>query len=97
MDCISNLVKIDDKEQQCEYAEEWTKLVSRGGLWKVREHTFKVFCAFEEETRHLLNKLLLETSTGMKEEIVTQLVSSEEVQFYWSIAAADFDTNDEDT
>ena len=76
VDCISHLVKIDDEEQRCEYEEEWTKLVSRGGLWKVREPTFKVFRAFEEETRHLLNKLLLETSTGMKEEIVVKKYSS---------------------
>ena len=95
VDCISRLTKIDDEE--CGHAEEWTKLVNRGGLWKLREPTFKVFCAFEEETRHLLKDILLERSHGMKEKLVTQLISSEEVQFYWSIAAADFDTDNEDT
>ena len=33
----------------------------------------------------------------MNEKLVTWLVSSEEVQFYWSITAADFNTDSEGT
>ena len=37
-------------------AEEWTDLVDRGRLWHVRETTFQVFCALEEETRPHVDK-----------------------------------------
>ena len=28
--------------------EDWTELVDRGGLWRVHENTFHLFCAIEE-------------------------------------------------
>lgn len=97
--CISHLVrgKIDDDDDEtCEDSEKWIKLVDRGGLWKVRNTFFKVFCALEEEIRLSLHKLVSQPRIKFKEMLVTQLVTSEDVNFYWSIASADFDTDDTD-
>jgi len=30
---------------------EWTSLIDRGGLWHVKETTFTIFIAIEEEVR----------------------------------------------
>ena len=70
-------------------AEEWTDLVDRGGLWHVHETTFHVFCALEEEMRPHLGALCSETSTAAtsRTEFLEKLIGSEDVQFYWCIAA----------
>ena len=79
-------------------AKEWTELVDRGGLWHVRETTFHVFCALEEETRPHLGALCSETSTAptFHTEFFEKLIASEDVQFFWCIAAADFNIVDMD-
>ena len=71
--------------------------MDRGGLWKIKDNTFKVFCALEEEIRLLLRQLILEPATSQKKKLTSQLLSSDDVQFYWSIAVADFETDDEET
>ena len=92
--CLSHLVRGKMDDEACEDSENWTKLVDRGGLWKVRNTFFKVFCALEEEIRLSLHKLVSQPRIKFKKMLVTQLVTSEDVNFYWSIAAAEFDTED---
>ena len=79
-------------------AEEWTELVDRGGLWHVCETIFHVFCVLEEEMRPHLGALCSETSTAptFRTEFLEKLIASEDVQFYWCIAAADFNIVDVD-
>ena len=78
--------------------EDWTDLVDRGGLWHIRETTFHVFCALEEETRPYVGALCSQISTAatIRNEFLDKLVGNEDVQFYWCIAAANFDTEDVD-
>ena len=51
---------------------------------KVRDTTFQVFCALEEEVRSSLHTLVLEPTQTHKD-VISQLVSSEDIQFYWYI------------
>ena len=95
--CLAQLVRDDREDGECGMAGEWTELVSRGGLWKVRETTFQVFCALEEEVRSSLHALVVEPTQNHKDKLISRLVSSEDVQFYWCIATADFDIGDEKT
>ena len=97
--CLGYLVREgDDKES--ELAEEWTDMVDRGGLWRVRNTTFKVFCALEEEMRSLLQPLISQAGTTctetQKSKIISNLKSSEDVQFHWCITCADFDIDNEE-
>ena len=55
-DCIKKLI-LCDKESEENTAEDWIKLVNRGGLWHVRETTFQVFFALEEGVRLYLAQL----------------------------------------
>ena len=38
----------DDSDESLGTDEEWTALVDRGGLWRIRENTYHLFCALEE-------------------------------------------------
>ena len=40
--------------------------------------------------------MVLELTFSRKDKLVSQLVSSDDVKFYWSITAADFERDDED-
>ena len=96
--CLEQLVRGDGEgDGECELAGEWTALVNRGWLWKVRDTTFQVFCALEEEVRSSLRAVVLEPTHTHKDKLISKLVSSADVQFYWCIAAANFDTGDEET
>ena len=75
--------------------EEWTLQVDRGGLWYVKNTTNLLFVAIEEEIRKYLK--CLKTGSCHKLTIIKNVVASEEVEFYWIIAQADFDVGDEDT
>ena len=60
LNCIKKLVLCDkesDKESEEDTADDWIKLVDRGGLWHVRETTFQVFFALEEGVRQYLAQL----------------------------------------
>lgn len=96
VNCCQKLVKVRFECEDTATAEVWTDLVDRGGLWHVKESTFQLMCAFEEEIRKHLNTL---SSTGgctpgVKEKFVGTLMSSEDVQFYWCIVTANFEADD---
>ena len=46
-------------------AEEWTDMLDRRGLWRIKEATFHFFCALEEEVQVQL-KLLPTSSSSRK-------------------------------
>ena len=75
--------------------EEWTVRVDRGGLWYVKNTTYLLFVAIEEEVRRCLKQLL--TGSGLKSAIIKRTVESDDVTFYWLICQADFDVGDDET
>ena len=95
--CILQLIRGADANEESGTAEEWSELIDRGGLWNVRNTTFQVFCALEEEIRPSLRAFVLDSTHTDKAKAITTLISSNDVQFYWCIAAADFDIEDEET
>ena len=70
-------------------------MIDRGGLWHVKETTYQQFCAIEDELRVHLQAI---TSTGKKSkgkaEMISNVIKSDNVQFYWLIATADFEEED---
>ena len=60
------------------------------------ETTFQVFCALEEEMHACLQELVKNAKQTDVEEIATQLINSEDVQFYWCVASAAFDIDDDE-
>ena len=92
--CLMALTK--DKPEEVDETEEWTKKVDRGGLWYVKETTFQLFYAIEHQIRSIL-KLLKTPSNPCKSEIIKRILSDDDVQFYWEIASADFEIDDDET
>ena len=68
-------------------------MVDRGGLWHVRETTFQLFCAFEEETQLYLRGLYSPNASALHSDFLN---ASEDIKFYWCIVTADFDVEDTD-
>ena len=91
--CLMELTK-DKDSNPCNTDEEWTVQVDRGGLWYVKNTTYLLFVAIEEEVRKCLKQL--QAGSGHKSAIIKRVVESEEVEFYWLIAQADFDVGDEE-
>jgi len=91
--CLLELVKGDDDTEQFGTDEEWTNLIDRGGLWHVKENTYQFFRAVEDVVRGILPKLVLPNAPA-KPEIIKEVTSDNDVQFYWLIATADFDVED---
>ena len=61
----------------------------------MKETTFQLFCAIEYQVRAILNQLK-NPSQPSKAEIIQNVTSDDDVQFYWLIASADFDIHDDD-
>ena len=71
--------------------EDWTNARDRGGLWHISDMAFDLFCAIEEEVRcHLI---LGEMTEGMKENIMTAVIESDDVLFQWCMFGADLDSS----
>ena len=94
--CASKLLKGDQDDSDPGTAEEWTAMVDRGGLWHVRETTFQLFCAFEEETQLYLRGLCLPNASALHSDFLNKLLANEDIKFYWCIVTADFDVEDTD-
>jgi len=95
--CLMELVKDGDlRGSDIGDDEEWTNLVDRGGLWHVKATTHQLFCAIEYQIRESLS-LFSKTSLPAKDQLIKDIASNEDVQFYWLIATADFEIEDQDT
>ena len=88
--CLMTLTKGGNFEEDLGADEEWTELIDRGGLWHIKENTFHLFCALEEEVQLQLKSLPKQT-TSRKKEMIDAVIASEDVQFYWLIVSADFE------
>ena len=68
--------------------------MDRGGLRHIRETTFQLLCALEEEIRTYLDALSSPNAVDLRTQFVEKLIKSEDVQFYWCITMADFEVDD---
>ena len=91
--CLMELVKCKDSEELCATDEEWTDLIDRGGLWRVKEFTYQFFHAVEDAVRDTLKKLAHPVPPS-KLDMIKKITDDEDVQFYWSIVATDFEIDD---
>ena len=71
---LMQLVK-DKSRLECETDEEWTKMIDRDGLWHVKETTFQLFCAIENQVRAILNDK--NPSPPSKAEIIQHVTSDD--------------------
>ena len=82
---------VKDKDSSYGNSEEWTVKVNRGGLCRIKEATFNVFLAIEEELKECLHTL---NGIPKKDEIIQRVTANDDVEFYWLIATADFEIDE---
>ena len=83
--CILDL--LDDGDEDHDDSCKWVDMIDRGGLTHVNTMTYYAFVSMEIELRkHLRSEQL----PNLKD-VAKIIKDSDEVQFYWSIVAADWD------
>ena len=93
--CLVSLGR-DTNSEECGSDEEWLKLMDRGGLYHVKETTFQLFCAIENQARSVLEALTKPCSAS-KLDMIKKITEDDDVQFYWIISTADFEIDDTET
>jgi len=87
--CQKALAK-GNNSSKCGNSEEWTIKINREELCQIKEATFNIILAIEEELKECLKTL---TETPRKDEVAT----TDDVEFYWLIATVNFKIDDQDT
>ena len=81
--CLEEISSGTDEE--CD-AEEWTRMIDRGGLWRINDDIFSLFVIMEEEIRQKLTKdSASKFKEGTKTEILVGLMQNEELLFQWCV------------
>ena len=76
-----------------DYTKRWTEKVNRGGLFETTDQAFVLFRAIEINLQSVLQTCLQKSAIAIdddvdyKQQIVTHVVSNEEVLFHWSISS----------
>ena len=96
VECLSSLAVDGDESSLLEYTMKWTRLVNRGGLFKISDAGFLLFKEIELITRKQLfiafeRRSSLESAHGQRDAIVSAIANDENVQFFWSMLSADID------
>ncbi len=91
--CLEEMCE-DDEEDDC--SADWTKSIDRGGLKLVNSKTHQFFVAVETKVRDFFRVTAAQSlSDGMKPVILEAVTSDEDVLFFWSIVAAEWDEEEE--
>jgi len=88
------LVK-DDSSGEGGNEEEWTRKMDRGGLWYIKETTY-THCLFQLKPGNACKHCQAQLPNLRKKYVIKSITSSEDVLFYWLIASADFETDDDE-
>ena len=79
--CLEEISGATDEDRD---AEEWTRLIDRGGLWQMNDDVFSLFVVMEEEIRQKLTKdSASKLKEGTKAEILDGLLQNEDLLFQW--------------
>ena len=85
----------DEDDEQGTFADR-SKQVDRGGLKNVNDRTFHVFLAMETRVREFLKLTTAKSfAAGVKDNLLQSILADEDVLFFWSILAAEWDTEEE--
>ena len=87
--CMDQLKDDGQSETQCD-SSIWIDAIDRGGLWRVNDTVFPVFYAMEEDVRrNIKHKSISQVSLNVA--ALHASIGNQDVLFYLSIAAAQFD------
>ena len=80
----------DEGEGAATASADWVDVVDRGGLLHVKEGTYMLFCAMEEEVReHFRMENVTNVTEGNREQVEGAVMDNDEVLFQWCMLTAD--------
>ena len=83
MKCVMELLE-EDGAVPFTASADWVNEVDRGGLWHVREGTYMLFSAMEEEVReHFQMSYVRDMKEDCKEKITAAVKDNDDVLFHW--------------
>ena len=90
---------VNGEDSSClEYTKEWTKATDCGGLFKVNDNAYQFFLDLELKVREHLPNLMKPadntTSVSMKQDVIHNVTSDDDVLFSWTLVTQDFDDED---
>ena len=92
VECLSSTAVAGEESSFYGYTREWLRMVDRGGLFNINESGFILFRCIELKTQACLPQHLQQASCETsKMELLKNIESDEEMQFYWSMVAVDID------
>lgn len=95
---IDSMCKDDGSSEDSEptTSQHWIASIDRGGLCHVKDVTYMVFLAMEENLRHHLKvSNVREMNSDFRDKVVMELVKNDDVNFYWCMLALDLDAEKE--
>ena len=95
--CLIELVKhLQDSKAKIETDEQWTELIDRGCLWRVKEMTYQFFRAVDHVIREALMTIKNPSLATTKTRNAKRVIEDDDVQFYWLIVTSDFEIDDDE-
>ena len=96
INCIDSLIEGSREEyNEVSLSAEWIEMIDRGGLCHVKDGTFYLFNAMEEEMReHFRLSRVHQMGEGYKDSVISSIIENEEVQFHWSVLTSDITTEE---
>ena len=89
LNCLEGLLA-DEGEGDATASADWLDVVDRGGLLHVKEGTYMLFCAMEEEVReHFRMENVTNMTEGNREQVEGAVMDNDEVLFQWCMLTAD--------
>ena len=94
---IDDMCKDDsDEGNEMTSSQQWINSIDRGGLCHVKDVTYMVFVAMEENLRHHLKvSNVSEMNDDFREKVVTELVKNDDIMFYWCMLTLKLDAEKE--
>ena len=81
----------ESEDSYLDYTKRWICAVDRGGLFRINDEVYVLFYEIEKKLRQFLVKLIGQSSQLDKEEIVEEIVTDDDIQFFWSMISVDID------
>lgn len=81
----------ESEDSYLDYTKRWIRAVDSGGLFRINDEMYVLFYEIEKKVQQFLVKLIGQSSQLDKEEIIEEIVTDDDIQFFWSMISVDID------
>lgn len=94
--CLAGMSELERDEEENEdayldYTKRWIHAIDHGGLFRISDDVYVFIHEVERLFQKFLHQLMTQDAEHSKQEIIDEVSSDCNVQFYWSVIANDLD------